>query len=101
METPVGPNRPPRSKRRFFGSFLPPRPPTPLTFLHEAAGSAELPRLPETRPWAQVQQESSAKKPRLHCGVDSDLITSTPPNANSRRRAIGRVGRRGSLNGRE
>uniref|UniRef100_H3CVI4 FCP1 homology domain-containing protein n=1 Tax=Tetraodon nigroviridis TaxID=99883 RepID=H3CVI4_TETNG len=47
----------------------------------------------------KVQQESSAKKPRLHCHVDNDLITSTPPNANTPRRAFSRVGRRGSLNG--
>lgn len=50
---------------------------------------------------AQVQQESSAKKPRLHCDVDNNLITSTSPNSNTPRKALSRVGRRGSVNGRE
>lgn len=50
---------------------------------------------------AQVQQESPAKKPHLHCDVDNNLITSTTPNTNTPRKAISRVGRRGSLNGRE
>uniref|UniRef100_A0A672YAP4 CTD (carboxy-terminal domain, RNA polymerase II, polypeptide A) small phosphatase like 2b n=1 Tax=Sphaeramia orbicularis TaxID=375764 RepID=A0A672YAP4_9TELE len=46
----------------------------------------------------KVQQESPAKKSRLHCDVDNNLITSTPPNANNPR---SRVGRRGPVNGRE
>ncbi|KAM6950583.1 CTD small phosphatase-like protein 2-B [Lycodopsis pacificus] len=46
-----------------------------------------------------VKQESPAKKTRLHCDVDNNLITSTAPNTNSTRRTISRVGRRGSLNG--
>lgn len=50
---------------------------------------------------AQVQQESPDKKPRLHCDVDNNLITSTTLNTNTPRKAISRVGRRGSLNGRE
>lgn len=49
----------------------------------------------------QVQQESPAKKTRLHCDVDNNLITSTTPNTNTPRKTISRVGRRGSLNGRE
>uniref|UniRef100_A0A672Y2C1 CTD (carboxy-terminal domain, RNA polymerase II, polypeptide A) small phosphatase like 2b n=1 Tax=Sphaeramia orbicularis TaxID=375764 RepID=A0A672Y2C1_9TELE len=44
----------------------------------------------------KVQQESPAKKSRLHCDVDNNLITSTPPNANNPR---SRVGRRGPVNG--
>lgn len=50
---------------------------------------------------AQVQQEAPAKKSRLDCDADDDLITSTTPNANTPRKAISRVGRRGSINGRE
>ncbi|KAM8894469.1 CTD small phosphatase-like protein 2-B isoform 2-T5 [Spinachia spinachia] len=46
-----------------------------------------------------VPQESPAKKTRLHCDVDNNLITSTTPNTNTPRRTISRVGRRGSLNG--
>lgn len=49
----------------------------------------------------KVQQESPAKKTRLHCDVDNNLITSTTPNTNTPRKTISRVGRRGSLNGRE
>lgn len=49
----------------------------------------------------KVQQESPAKKTRLHCDVDNNLITSTPTNTNNPRKTISRVGRRGSLNGRE
>ncbi|XP_037648986.1 CTD small phosphatase-like protein 2-B isoform X1 [Sebastes umbrosus] len=47
----------------------------------------------------KVQQESPAKKTRLHCDVDNNLITSTTPKTNTPRRTISRVGRRGSLNG--
>uniref|UniRef100_A0A672JJK4 CTD (carboxy-terminal domain, RNA polymerase II, polypeptide A) small phosphatase like 2b n=1 Tax=Salarias fasciatus TaxID=181472 RepID=A0A672JJK4_SALFA len=47
----------------------------------------------------KVQQETPAKKTRLHCDVDNNLITSTPSNANNPRKSIGRVGRRGSING--
>ncbi|GAA6233617.1 CTD small phosphatase-like protein 2 [Lates japonicus] len=47
----------------------------------------------------KVEQESPAKKTRLHCDVDNNLITSTPPNTNTPRRTISRVGRRGSVNG--
>uniref|UniRef100_A0A8C4HXH4 CTD small phosphatase like 2 n=1 Tax=Dicentrarchus labrax TaxID=13489 RepID=A0A8C4HXH4_DICLA len=47
----------------------------------------------------KVQQESPAKKTRLHCDVDNNLITSTPTNTNNPRKTISRVGRRGSLNG--
>lgn len=50
---------------------------------------------------AQVQPESPAKKPRLHCDVDNNLITSTTPNTNTPRKGLSRVGRRGSVNGRE
>lgn len=49
----------------------------------------------------QVQQEAPAKKSRLDCDADNDLITSTTPNTNTPRKAISRVGRRGSINGRE
>uniref|UniRef100_A0A4W6CVF8 CTD small phosphatase like 2 n=1 Tax=Lates calcarifer TaxID=8187 RepID=A0A4W6CVF8_LATCA len=49
----------------------------------------------------KVEQESPAKKTRLHCDVDNNLITSTPPNTNTPRRTISRVGRRGSVNGRD
>uniref|UniRef100_A0AAQ5Z2R7 FCP1 homology domain-containing protein n=1 Tax=Amphiprion ocellaris TaxID=80972 RepID=A0AAQ5Z2R7_AMPOC len=49
----------------------------------------------------KVQQESPAKKTRLHCDVDNNLITSTPSNTNTPRKTISRVGRRGSVNGRE
>uniref|UniRef100_A0A3Q0R5R9 CTD small phosphatase like 2 n=1 Tax=Amphilophus citrinellus TaxID=61819 RepID=A0A3Q0R5R9_AMPCI len=48
-----------------------------------------------------VKEESPAKKTRLHCDVDNNLITSTPTNPNTPRRNISRVGRRGSVNGRE
>lgn len=51
--------------------------------------------------FAQVQQESPAKKSRLDCDVDNNLITSATPNSNTPRKAISRVGRRGSINGRE
>ncbi|KAK5874048.1 hypothetical protein PBY51_019030 [Eleginops maclovinus] len=44
----------------------------------------------------KVQQESPAKKTRLHCDGDNHLITSTTPDTNTPRRTIGR---RGSLNG--
>uniref|UniRef100_A0AAQ5XKE7 FCP1 homology domain-containing protein n=1 Tax=Amphiprion ocellaris TaxID=80972 RepID=A0AAQ5XKE7_AMPOC len=44
----------------------------------------------------KVQQESPAKKTRLHCDVDNNLITSTPSNTNTPRKTISRVGRRGS-----
>lgn len=46
----------------------------------------------------KVQQESPAKKTRLHCDVDNNLISSTTPDSNTPRRTIAR---RGSLNGRE
>ena len=49
----------------------------------------------------KVPQESPAKKTRLHCDVDNNLITSTTPNTNTPRKTISRVGKRGSLNGRE
>uniref|UniRef100_A0A7N6BCS9 FCP1 homology domain-containing protein n=1 Tax=Anabas testudineus TaxID=64144 RepID=A0A7N6BCS9_ANATE len=47
----------------------------------------------------KVQEESPAKKTRLHCDVDNNLITSTTPNTNTPRRTISRVNRRGSING--
>lgn len=49
----------------------------------------------------QVQQETPAKKARLQCDVDNNLITSTTPNTNTPNKTITRVGRRGSLNGRK
>uniref|UniRef100_H2V4Z0 CTD small phosphatase like 2 n=1 Tax=Takifugu rubripes TaxID=31033 RepID=H2V4Z0_TAKRU len=49
----------------------------------------------------KVQQEAPAKKSRLDCDVDNNLITSTTPSTNTPRKAISRVGRRGSINGRE
>lgn len=49
----------------------------------------------------QVQQEAPAKKARLQCDVDNNLITSTTPNTNTPSKTITRVGRRGSLNGRK
>uniref|UniRef100_A0A7N8WJ71 FCP1 homology domain-containing protein n=1 Tax=Mastacembelus armatus TaxID=205130 RepID=A0A7N8WJ71_9TELE len=49
----------------------------------------------------KVQHENPAKKTRLHCDVDNNLITSTPPNTNTPRKTISRVGRRSSVNGRE
>ncbi|XP_061615093.1 CTD small phosphatase-like protein 2-B isoform X1 [Phyllopteryx taeniolatus] len=42
----------------------------------------------------KVQQESPAKKARLHCDVDNNLITSTPDSNPAHR-----VGRKGSVNG--
>uniref|UniRef100_A0A3Q2VKX2 CTD small phosphatase like 2 n=2 Tax=Haplochromini TaxID=319058 RepID=A0A3Q2VKX2_HAPBU len=48
-----------------------------------------------------VKEETPAKKTRLHCDVDNNLITSTPTDPNTPRRNISRVGRRGSVNGRE
>lgn len=56
---------------------------------------------PPPRLSAQVQQEAPAKKSRLDCDADNNLITSTTPNTNTPRKAISRVGRRGSINGRE
>uniref|UniRef100_A0A3Q2FZD3 CTD small phosphatase like 2 n=1 Tax=Cyprinodon variegatus TaxID=28743 RepID=A0A3Q2FZD3_CYPVA len=47
----------------------------------------------------KLQQESPAKKTRLHCDVDNNLITSTPSNTNSPRRTASRVGKKGSING--
>ncbi|XP_017260965.1 CTD small phosphatase-like protein 2-B [Kryptolebias marmoratus] len=47
----------------------------------------------------KFQQESPAKKTRLHCDVDNNLITSTPANTNSPRKAVSRVGKKGSING--
>ncbi|KAM4593948.1 CTD small phosphatase-like protein 2-B [Odontesthes bonariensis] len=44
----------------------------------------------------KLQQESPAKKSRLHCDVDNNLITSTPPNTNAPRRT---VSKKGSVNG--
>uniref|UniRef100_A0A665WPC7 FCP1 homology domain-containing protein n=1 Tax=Echeneis naucrates TaxID=173247 RepID=A0A665WPC7_ECHNA len=49
----------------------------------------------------KVEQECPAKKTRLQCDVDNNLITSTTPNTNTPRRPISRVGRRGSINGRK
>lgn len=46
-----------------------------------------------------VKQETPAKKARLHCDVDNNLITSATPNTNTPNKTINRVGRRGSLNG--
>uniref|UniRef100_A0A669BGI6 CTD small phosphatase like 2 n=1 Tax=Oreochromis niloticus TaxID=8128 RepID=A0A669BGI6_ORENI len=46
-----------------------------------------------------VKEETPAKKTRLHCDVDNNLITSTPTDTNTPRRNISRVGRRGSVNG--
>uniref|UniRef100_A0A3P8ULN4 CTD small phosphatase like 2 n=1 Tax=Cynoglossus semilaevis TaxID=244447 RepID=A0A3P8ULN4_CYNSE len=46
-----------------------------------------------------VKVESPAKKARLHCDVDNNLITSTPTDTNNPRKTISRVGRRGSING--
>lgn len=51
--------------------------------------------------FCQLQQESPAKKTRLHCDVDNNLITSTPSNTNSPRRTASRVGKKGSINGRK
>ncbi|XP_007554086.1 CTD small phosphatase-like protein 2-B [Poecilia formosa] len=47
----------------------------------------------------KLQQESPAKKTRLHCDVDNNLITSTPTNANSPRRSASRVSKKGTING--
>uniref|UniRef100_A0A146P7D0 CTD small phosphatase like 2 n=1 Tax=Fundulus heteroclitus TaxID=8078 RepID=A0A146P7D0_FUNHE len=47
----------------------------------------------------KLQQESPAKKTRLHCDVDNNLITSTPTDTNSPRRTASRVGKKGSING--
>ena len=44
----------------------------------------------------QVQQDSPAKKPRLHCDVDNNLISSSPAS-----RPQARPSRRGPANGRE
>lgn len=52
-------------------------------------------------PLLQVQQETPAKKARLQCDVDNNLITSTTPSTNTPNKTIPRVGRRGSLNGRK
>uniref|UniRef100_A0A3P9QHP6 CTD small phosphatase like 2 n=1 Tax=Poecilia reticulata TaxID=8081 RepID=A0A3P9QHP6_POERE len=49
----------------------------------------------------KLQQESPAKKTRLHCDVDNNLITSTPTNANSPRRSASRVSKKGTINGRK
>ncbi|XP_028294936.1 CTD small phosphatase-like protein 2-B [Gouania willdenowi] len=46
-----------------------------------------------------VKEPPPAKKTRLHCDVDNNLITSTTPNSSTPRTAISRVGRRGSVNG--
>ncbi|XP_056134574.1 CTD small phosphatase-like protein 2-B [Lampris incognitus] len=47
----------------------------------------------------KVQHETPAKKTRLHCDVDNNLITSSPPGTNNPRKTITRVSRRGSVNG--
>ncbi|KAK5608875.1 hypothetical protein CRENBAI_019051 [Crenichthys baileyi] len=47
----------------------------------------------------KLQQESPAKKTRLHCDVDNNLITSTPTNTSSPRRTASRVGKKNSING--
>ncbi|XP_068617143.1 CTD small phosphatase-like protein 2-B [Brachionichthys hirsutus] len=47
----------------------------------------------------KAQQESPAKRTRLHCDADNSLITSSTPTPDPPRKTISRVGRRGSLNG--
>uniref|UniRef100_A0A1A8EI84 CTD (Carboxy-terminal domain, RNA polymerase II, polypeptide A) small phosphatase like 2a n=1 Tax=Nothobranchius kadleci TaxID=1051664 RepID=A0A1A8EI84_NOTKA len=47
----------------------------------------------------KFQQESPAKKTHLHCDVDNNIITSTPPNTNPSRRAVTRVDKKDSING--
>ncbi|XP_037551341.1 CTD small phosphatase-like protein 2-B [Nematolebias whitei] len=47
----------------------------------------------------KFQQESPAKKSRLYCDVDNNLITSTPTNTNAPRRAVSREGKKDSING--
>ncbi|XP_046897472.1 CTD small phosphatase-like protein 2-B [Hypomesus transpacificus] len=47
----------------------------------------------------KVAQENSAKRTRLHCDVDNNLITSTPQGGDPPRRTMARGGRRGSVNG--
>ncbi|XP_061598319.1 CTD small phosphatase-like protein 2-B [Cololabis saira] len=46
----------------------------------------------------KLQQETPAKKTRLHCDVDNNLITSTP-NTNTPRRTVSRIGKRETVNG--
>uniref|UniRef100_A0A4W5NTE6 CTD (carboxy-terminal domain, RNA polymerase II, polypeptide A) small phosphatase like 2b n=1 Tax=Hucho hucho TaxID=62062 RepID=A0A4W5NTE6_9TELE len=48
-----------------------------------------------------VEQENPAKKTRLTCDVDDNLISSTPQGGDAPRRTISRVSRRNSVNGGE
>lgn len=47
----------------------------------------------------KAQQEAPAKKTRLNCDVDNNLITSSPAGVNTGRRTIPRLSKRGSVNG--
>uniref|UniRef100_A0A8C7SZ55 CTD (carboxy-terminal domain, RNA polymerase II, polypeptide A) small phosphatase like 2b n=1 Tax=Oncorhynchus mykiss TaxID=8022 RepID=A0A8C7SZ55_ONCMY len=47
----------------------------------------------------KVEQENPAKKTRLTCDVDDNLISSTPQGGDAPRRTISRVSRRNSVNG--
>uniref|UniRef100_A0A3Q3WWA3 FCP1 homology domain-containing protein n=1 Tax=Mola mola TaxID=94237 RepID=A0A3Q3WWA3_MOLML len=47
----------------------------------------------------KVQQETPAKKTRLHCDVDNNLITSSGPNTDTPRTTLSRVARSASING--
>lgn len=47
----------------------------------------------------KVEQENSAKRTRLHCDVDNNLISSTPQGGDVPRRTVVRGARRGSVNG--
>uniref|UniRef100_A0A673XHE8 CTD small phosphatase like 2 n=1 Tax=Salmo trutta TaxID=8032 RepID=A0A673XHE8_SALTR len=49
----------------------------------------------------KVEQENPAKKTRLTCDVDDNLISSTPQGGDAPRRTISRVSRRNSVNGGE
>lgn len=44
-------------------------------------------------------KENSAKRTRLHCDVDNNLISSTPQGGDAPRRTVVRGARRGSVNG--
>uniref|UniRef100_A0A674DEL5 CTD (carboxy-terminal domain, RNA polymerase II, polypeptide A) small phosphatase like 2b n=1 Tax=Salmo trutta TaxID=8032 RepID=A0A674DEL5_SALTR len=47
----------------------------------------------------KVEQENPAKKTRLTCDIDDNLISSTPQGGDAPRRTISRVSRRNSVNG--
>uniref|UniRef100_A0A4W5PYZ2 CTD small phosphatase like 2 n=1 Tax=Hucho hucho TaxID=62062 RepID=A0A4W5PYZ2_9TELE len=49
----------------------------------------------------KVEQENPAKKTRLTCDIDDNLISSTPQGGDAPRRTISRVSRRNSVNGGE